>query len=229
MTFPFQGIIQWKINFVAASGHCSTSLLLLLSHCDFSSGFSLATTSSGLHYIGYITTTWTVVCPTSSDSLHMKFHIYCPNPANVSLRVLSRGWKTCFSRHLFFVRRWYGDKVQQWLLWRTNVRLYGRMISPPVWNKHAAGIRLISRRGRRICGLPFILLAWHKEHAAFMKTWKALSEPERIYYMLLRKLEPSDYLDASAACAFQFSLQAKRDIFRRESSSYFKYSFTAHT
>lgn len=111
------------------------------------------------------------------------------------------------NKHVFFVGRWHDGEVQQWLLWRTRVWLYSGMIAPRVWNKHAAGIPLISQRGRHFCGLPFILLAWHKDHAAFMKTWKALSEPECIYYMLLKKFETSEvkrsYLDASVAGAFQ--------------------------
>lgn len=59
----------------------------------------------------------------------------------------------------------------------------------------------------------FYLLAWHKEHTARMKTWKALSEPESFYYLLLRKFELCDvkqnYLDASVAATYQLSLLAK--------------------
>lgn len=74
-TFHKQWNIQ-KINFIASpcrTPHCSALMLLLLSHFCFSSSFSVANMSSGLHYIAYITTTWTVVCLTSSDSLHMRF------------------------------------------------------------------------------------------------------------------------------------------------------------
>lgn len=142
-------------------------MLLLLSHFCFSSSFSVANMSSGLHYIAYITTAWTVVCLTSSDSLHMRLHLFFCfsffwNTASVSLTALLRffiGWETekCVFRNtnVFVGRRFY-NAVKQWLLWGINVCLCSSMASPRVWNKHAAGIPLISQRGRHICGLPFI-------------------------------------------------------------------------
>lgn len=84
------------------------------------------------------------------------------NTASVSLTALLRffiGWEAekCVLRNTnVFVGRWYYNEVKQWLLRGINVCLCSSMASPRVWNKHAAGIPLISQRGRHICGLPFI-------------------------------------------------------------------------
>lgn len=84
------------------------------------------------------------------------------NPASVSLTALLRFFigreaeKCVFRNPNVFVGRRFYNEVKQRLLWGINVCLCSSMVSPRVWNKHAAGIPLISQRGRHICGLPFI-------------------------------------------------------------------------